>query len=364
MQLPEPSPAMLANSHQLTNIIAEKIIAQGPISFADYMQMALYYPGLGYYSAGNQKFGPAGDFITAPELSSLFSHTLAHYITERFATLEHQNILEFGAGSGIMAADILLHLAELNQLPEHYYILDLSADLRERQALTLQQKCPELSHHVIWLDRLPEHFSGIILANEVIDAMPVHLFHWHDNQLHERMVNRQNGEFCWKDAPLSAERLATYLAPYLPKLPQPYISEVNLACEAWLQSLSDCIDQAEVLIIDYGFPDTIFYHPQRNTGTLMCHYRHLAHGDPFLWPGLQDITAHVNFSSLAQTAVNVGFSVEEYDTQANFLVHHGILHLAERDDIGEQYILGQALKRLLLPTEMGELFQVLRLRKG
>lgn len=360
-----PSPEILTHSQKLTQIIGKTITQTHPITFADYMQMALYYPGLGYYSTGTTKFGRKGDFITAPELTSLFSYTLANYIAETFsaAAAAKKNLLEFGAGSGTMAADILIHLNALDCLPLQYLILEVSADLRSRQKTTIEQKCPELASIVCWLDTLPTAFDGIILANEVIDAMPVHVCLWNNDMLTERYVDWQQGEFCWSDNILSTPLLGDYLQPYLADLPQPYILEVNLACEAWLNSLAQCQRNGEVLLIDYGFTDTAFYHPQRSMGTLMCHYQHTAHDNPFLWPGLQDITTHVNFSSLGKSAVAAGFAVEEYDTQANFLLKHGLLSLAESTDIAAQYTMGQALKQLLLPTEMGELFKVMRLKK-
>ncbi|NNM58439.1 MAG: class I SAM-dependent methyltransferase [Legionellales bacterium] len=359
-----PNPEMLTHSQKLIQIIAKTITQKGAISFADYMQMTLYYPGLGYYSAGTTKFGREGDFITAPELSPLFSYTLANYIASTFKTLpKENNLLEFGAGSGTMAADILIRLGNLGSLPTRYFILEVSADLRARQATTIQQKCPELMPLVSWLDTLPTKFDGIMLANEVLDAMPVHLCYWNNNLLQERYVDWQNNSFCWIDKPLSTPQLHDYLQPYLSDLEGPYLLEVNLASEAWLQSLATCQRTGELLLVDYGFSDTIFYHPQRYMGTLMCHYQHTAHDNPFWWPGLQDITTHVNFSGLGRTAVAAGFIVEEYDTQANFLLKHGLLSLAEHEDIATQYTLGQALKQLLLPTEMGELFKVMRLRK-
>lgn len=363
MTLPFPTDEMLAHSEQLSNIIRKKIADSGPISFAEFMSLALYYPGFGYYSAGMAKLGRDGDFITAPELSPLFSFTLANYVASVLPTLNKKNLFEFGAGSGKMAAAILLRLEELNCLPEYYYILDLSADLRERQASTIKALCPQLLSRVVWLDKLPTHFTGIILANEVLDAMPVHIFHWHDKTLYERYIDWQNEQFWWIDKLPTTMALRAYLQSYLFDLPPSYISEANLAANEWVKALADCMESGEILLIDYGFTDPEFYHPQRNTGTLMCHYQHRAHSDPLLWPGLQDITTHVNFSQIGKAAVAAGFTVEEYDSQANFLVKYGLLELAQHDDIVDQYQAAQALKQLLLPTEMGELFKVMRLKK-
>jgi SAM-dependent MidA family methyltransferase len=363
MSLPFPTEEMLAHSQHLSNIIRDKIKASGPISFAEFMNLALYYPGLGYYSAGAHKLGKEGDFITAPELSPLFSFTIANYIASVLPSLSEKNLFEFGAGSGKMAAAILLRLDELNSLPDHYYILDLSADLRERQAATIEALCPQFIDRVIWLDNLPDKFTGMILANEVLDAMPVHVFNWHDNVLYERYVDWQHDQFWWVDKIPETMALRAYLQPYIFTLSQPYISEINLAANDWIKTLGACLQSGEVLLIDYGFTDPEFYHPQRNMGTLMCHYQHHAHSDPFLWPGLQDITTHVNFSQIANAAVAAGFTVEEYDSQANFLMKYGILDMAQHDDLVDQYEAAQALKQLLLPTEMGELFKVMRLRK-
>lgn len=363
MSLPFPTEEMLKHSQHLSTIIRDKIAINGPITFAEFMNLALYYPGLGYYSAGSHKLGKAGDFITAPELSPLFSFTVANYVASILPTLPEKNILEFGAGSGKMAAAILLRLETLNCLPDHYYILDVSADLRERQAATIKHYCPHLLDRVKWLDHLPQQFTGVMLANEVLDAMPVHIFTWQNNTLLERYVDWQNDQFCWHEQTPSTPALTQYLQNYLQALPQPYLSEVNLAANHWIEALATCLQQGELLLIDYGFADPEFYHPQRNTGTLMCHYQHRAHSDPFLWPGLQDITTHVNFSQVADAAVKTGLTVEEYDNQANFLMKYGILDMAQHENVADQYEAAQALKQLLLPTEMGELFKIMRLRK-
>lgn len=365
MKLPEPSIAMQEHSSALFEAITQIIKQKGPITFAEYMQLALYMPGLGYYSAGNRKFGPGGDFITAPEMSPLFSYTLANYIAETGINYSQQNILEFGAGSGTMAAHILLRLQALNRLPEHYYILELSADLRARQKATLLSLAPTLYERVIWLDQFPAVFYGIILANEVLDAMPVHIFHYNHQYVYERYVDidAKNGQFIWKDAEPSTPELNHYLQPYLADLPDDYISEVNLASLAWLRSLAAFLMQGEILLIDYGFTDPAFYHPQRQRGTLMCHYQHHAHDDPFFLPGLQDITSHIHFTPLMKVASDNGLTIVDYTSQANFLLQFGLLTLAESQTGIEQYKTAQALKQLLLPSEMGELFKVLRLKK-
>lgn len=364
MQLPQPSTLALQHSQQLTDCIKQTIRQHGPISFADYMQMALYYPGLGYYSAGATKLGAGGDFVTAPEISSLFSNTLAHQIAEVLSQIKDADILEFGAGSGCMAADILLRLAELDCLPQHYYILDVSADLQQRQQQTLAKLPAELLAKVCWLTALPQTFNGVILANEVLDAMPVHLLSRQQEDLCERNVYWENNQFHWLDVAIAPKWLSPAQETLLLNLPAPYLTEINTHIDGWLQSISNILQQGVILLIDYGFSAAEYYHPQRHMGTLMCHYQHHAHADPFLWPGLQDITAHVDFTHVATAATNVGLNVLGYTHQASFLMAAGIMDLTQAASIEQQYQLSQQLKRLLLPTEMGELFKVMALGKN
>ncbi len=363
MTLPQPNPAMLKISKTLSRLIQQRILQQGKISFAEFMQMALYYPGLGYYSAGAVKLGNSGDFITAPEISPLFSYVLANQVSGILSELTNGNVLEFGAGTGCMAAIILQQLANYGQLPQHYYILDVSADLRERQYQTLATMCPELLDRIVWLSDLPAHFCGVVLANEVLDAMPVNVFLWQHQKLFERFVTYEKDTFCWIDAPSETPALQAILEEYLPSLSSPYISEVNLYLEAWLQRLNQSVQQGVVLLIDYGFPAHEYYHPQRQMGTLMCHYQHQAHPNPFLWPGLQDITAHVDFTAVAKAAIAAEFDIVGYTNQASFLMANDILSFVPNEDIATQYQHGQDVKRLIHPSEMGELFKVMALGK-
>jgi len=358
----------MEHSEQLATLIREEITTNGGrIGFDRFMELALYAPGLGYYSAGSHKFGEAGDFVTAPELSPLFSRCLARQCNEVLETLGDGDILEFGAGSGVMAADILLELAALDNLPGNYYILELSAELRARQQQTIGEKVPELASRVVWLDTLPEAgFTGVVLANEVLDAMPVHRFRIHEGEPLELCVVWNGERFeLDEDAPDAAlyERLKWLQQHY--GLVEGYSSELNLRGEEWVKSLGDFLERGVALLIDYGFPGPEFYHPQRSNGTLMCHYRHRAHDDALILPGLQDITAHVDFTAVAEAALAAGLSVRGFANQANFLIASGLTALLAEtgDDLKQQLSLAAQVKRLTMPGEMGELFKVLALSR-
>ncbi|MGM0593848.1 MAG: class I SAM-dependent methyltransferase, partial [Pseudomonadota bacterium] len=329
---------------------------------------ALYAPGLGYYSAGSGKFGEAGDFVTAPELSPLFSRCLARQCAEVLAGIGGGEILEFGAGSGVMAADILAELARLEQLPPRYCILELSADLRQRQQQTIEQRVPELASRVVWLDALPEAgFRGVVLANEVLDAMPVHRFVIDNGEPHQLDVVWDGKEFLLESGPPDAAlytRLKQLQQQY--GLAEGYYSEINLRAEEWVRSLAGFLAQGVALLIDYGFPQREFYHPQRSMGTLMCHYRHRAHDDALTLVGLQDITAHVDFTAVGEAALDAALAVRGYTSQANFLIANGVTELlAEAEgDARVQLALSAQVKRLTMPGEMGELFKVMALSRG
>lgn len=367
-ELPPPSPEAQAHSEKLQALIREEIAASGGhIGFDRFMELALYAPGLGYYSAGSGKFGEAGDFVTAPELSPLYSRCLARQCAEVLSAIDGGDILEFGAGSGVMAADVLVELANMNCLPEHYFILELSADLRQRQQQSIAEKVPQLAGRVVWLDALPETgFRGVVLANEVLDAMPVHRFVIHNGEPHELCV-------VWNGKSLVLEEGAPDAVLYARLkqlqneclLADGYRSEINLRAEEWLRSLADFMQQGVALLIDYGFPQREFYHPQRSSGTLMCHYRHRAHDDALILLGLQDITAHVDFTAVAETALEAGLSVRGYTSQANFLIANGLPGLLadEGGDTRQQLTLTAQVKRLTMPGEMGELFKVMALTR-
>jgi SAM-dependent MidA family methyltransferase len=366
-ELPSPDAVQLAHSERLQAHIHEVMAAEGGrIDFARFMQLALYAPGLGYYSAGSRKFGEAGDFVTAPERSALFSRALAQQCHEVLMRIGG-DILEFGAGSGVMAADILAELERLNVLPEHYFIMEISADLRERQREMITQKVPQLAERVVWLDALPDAFEGVVLGNEVLDAMPVHRFRIRDGEPRELFVMWDGERFL-----LDEEAPDAALYPRLKALQdeldldEGYESEINLLAGEWVAGLGRWLTRGVALLIDYGFPRAEYYHPQRSGGTLMCHYRHRAHDDALTLIGLQDITAHVDFTAVAEAAVAAGLSVRGFANQANFLIGCGLTELlaAEEGDARSQLSRAAEVKTLTLPSEMGELFKVIALTRG
>lgn len=328
------------------------------------MELALYASGLGYYTAGARKFGEAGDFVTAPEISSLFGRTLAWQAVEIMSQSEPQ-IMELGAGSGKLAVDMLGELDQLNCLPDRYSILEVSADLRERQQALLKERLPHVFARVRWLDALPDTISGAVIANEVLDALPVHLVHWTDGGILERGVSCNGEHFAWQDRPVEIPELLRIAQEI--HVPDGYLSEISLAARGLTSSLCDRLQQGVLLFIDYGFGAVEYYHPQRAQGTLMCHYRHLAHGDPFYLPGLQDITAHVDFSAIAESALASGAQLLGYTTQAHFLINCGIadfLSEADPENLRDYQPLSAQLQKLTSPAEMGELFKVMALGKN
>jgi len=370
-QIPAPTDDALAHSRQLTDAIRDEIVRQGgQIPFRDFMQLALYAPGLGYYVAGSRKLGAEGDFITAPEISPVFSHCLAQAIAPALQNLSEANILEVGAGSGVMAAEILRHLSQIDQLPEHYYILELSGELRERQSRTINEHVPDCRSRLVWLDELPEDLSAVVLGNEVLDAMPVNIVSKHGDSWQEQYVAWQDGRFVWQPGEITDSRLEQRMQSIEEKFGEAFVdgytTEINLLAEDWLQALGRSLQQGLVLLIDYGFPCHEFYHPQRRTGSLMCHYRHHAHADPFLYPGLQDITAHVDFTAMAEAAYKSGFNIDGYTNQGNFLIGSGLTAFCQNepaDELQPQMILANQIKKLTMPHEMGELFKVIGLSK-
>jgi len=366
MQLPVPDDAALAISQQLSKRISTAVRQNGWLSFAHYMDMALYEPGLGYYTAGSAKFGPSGDFVTAPEISPLFGRTLAVQVAE---ILAHTGgiVLEAGAGSGALACDVLAGLQALNQLPEQYCILEVSADLRERQRQRIAAQLPHLLPRVQWLDRLPDRLSGCIIANELLDAMPVHVLRWQGDDILERgVVLESSGQLGWQDRPVQDDALLEQ-AQGLP-VDGVMTSEIGLTAQAWVRELGRRLQYGAMLLIDYGFGEREYYHPQRSEGTLMCHYRQHAHDNPFFLPGLQDITAHVDFTAMALAGRSAGLQLSGFVTQAQFLLNCGITHWLEQaaspDQPGHYLPMAAAVQKLLSPAEMGELFKVLLLTKG
>jgi SAM-dependent MidA family methyltransferase len=369
--LPLASPQAQALSQQLAQLIQQKIKNAGDwISFADFMQMALYAPGLGYYAGGAQKFGSGGDFVTAPEISPLFAQTLALQAAQ-VLTAGDANILELGAGTGKLAVDLLLELEYLNALPNQYFILEVSAHLRQVQRETCQKKLPaELFEKIIWLESLPKTFSGFVFGNEVLDAIPAHIVHktlveknkagWRERGV---AFDGENNEFVWKDAELSAPNLTENLPA---DLPVGYITEVNPAASGLVRSLANMLETGAILLIDYGFGAAEYYHPQRNQGTLMCHYQQLAHDNPLINIGLQDITAHIDFTSIAMLCEPTSMRLAGYVNQAQFLINCGILTILQRHSVDDvKYMqLAATAQKLLSPAEMGELFKVICLTKN
>lgn len=363
---PTPDLPALAHSQQLLALVRDEITRHGGISFARYMELALYAPGLGYYSAGAHKFGAAGDFVTAPEISPLFSRCIAKQCQQVLTELDQGDILELGAGSGTMAAEILAELEQQRCLPEHYYILEISADLRQRQQQLLQSQLPHLYKRVIWLDTLETlNLRGVVLANEVLDALPVHKFRVTAAGLEELFVTWQQDHLAWQ-ARKPGSAVAAAVRQLETALAENYESEINLLLPGWMKSLQQTLTQGLVLLIDYGFPQREYYHPDRDRGTLMCHYRHHSHDDPLLLPGLQDITAHVDFTAVATTARTNGFTIAGYTTQAYFLLSCGIVTLVEQSSATDPNALraAQQIKKLTLPNEMGELFKVMALTRN
>ena len=364
MALPEPSVEARAHSERVADHIRAEIAAGGGwIGFARYMELALYAPGLGYYSAGARKLGPDGDFVTAPEISPLFGQTLARQV-KQVLDAGFDEVLEVGAGSGALAATLLEELERSGAAPRNYLILELSADLRERSRDTLAARVPHLLERVAWLNRLPPSFSGVVLGNEVLDAMPVQVVRSRAGALEEAGVGVKDRRFDWAWRPAAGELLQAARGL---GLPEGYLTEVQLAARGFMRALAEVLEKGVALFIDYGFPAREFYHPQRSEGTLMCHYRHQAHADPFFLPGLQDITSHVDFSAIARAAVEAKLEVLGYASQAQFLINCGITELMARtpaEDAAKFLPLANQANRLMSPAEMGELFKVMALGRG
>lgn len=370
-ELPEPSADARDASEALTRIITAEIAAHdGWISFARYMELALYAPGFGYYSGGSRKFGVEGDFLTAPELTPLFGRALARQVAQILAA-SGPLVIEAGAGSGRLAADLLPALDALGCLPEHYRILELSGELRARQQTTLAAHAPQYADRVEWLDELPQRFSGCLLANEVLDAMPTHALRWDDAApppgVLERGVGLTEGRLAVAERPASGALLAAANAL---RVVAPYRGEISLAARAWVSELARRLEQGAMLLIDYGLPRHELYHPLRDGGTLRCHYRHRVHEDAFWFPGLSDITSHVDFTAVAEAGFDAGLEILGYCSQANFLINCGVGELLQEGtaagDNAEAANLRArgAVNVLISPNEMGELFKVIALGRG
>ncbi len=368
LSLPAPGPDALAASAALVQLIHAEIAANaGWISFARYMELALYAPRLGYYSGGAAKLGQHGDFTTAPEMSALFGATLAHVAAKLFAQTS-ANIMEFGAGTGRLAFDILSEYQQADIQIERYFIVELSGELRSRQE-DLLKDFPQ----VRWLQAMPEAFSGVVLGNEVLDAMPVQLVSKTEDGWVECGVSSAGLGFVFSERPCSSDLVAQI--PDAAQLPTGYLTEVHPVAMGFMRSLAQMLlagqgrngKAAVVILLDYGFPSAEYYLEQRLQGTLMCHYRHHAHPDPFYLPGLQDITAHVDFTAMAQAALDAGLDLLAYTSQAGFLLEAGIAQMLARtpaDQPMEYLPKANAVQKLISPAEMGELFKVLVVGTG
>jgi SAM-dependent MidA family methyltransferase len=371
LPLPPLSPDEAAHSERLVERIRDAIeAAHGWISFERFMEMALYEPGLGYYSAGATKLGGAGDFITAPEISPLFSRCLANQSAQVLESVRGGSILELGAGSGVMAADVLSELASQQRLPERYLILEVSADLRERQRATLQKRVPELMGRIEWLDQLPKDFRGVLLANEVLDALPVQRFRIRGLQVNQLGVTWQFGRLEWSEvhAEPALEAVVREIEFNLGEpFPDGYTSEINLRLTPWIAGIAGSIREGVAFFIDYGLPRRQYYASSRREGTMLCHFRHRFHDDALINVGVQDIGAWVDFTAVAEAAVAAGMNVAGYTTQAHFLIGNGIeqfLAPTDDDELAARLQLARQAMLLTLPGEMGERFKVIGLSKG
>jgi len=374
ISLPEPDAVSAAHSLQVAAHVREKIAAAGgSISFAAFMHEVLYAPGLGYYSAGATKFGAAGDFVTAPEVSSLFGYVIARQCAPVLAEVRGERgsacMLEIGAGSGKLAADLLTRLASLNALPDEYLILEVSPDLKERQENFLQDVVPELAARVAWVDQLPNQFSGVIVANEVLDALPVERFIRRASHIAQLCVAVEENAFVSLERPAPPALVAAVAeieGQIGRHLPDGYISEVSLAAPPWVADVAAALQKGVVLFFDYGVGRSDYYAADRSDGWLRCHFRHHAHSDPLILPGIQDITSWVDFSAVAAAAVDAGLAVAGYVSQAHFLMNGGIAeelrHFTELPPDAQVKLSGE-VKLLTLPGEMGEHFKCLGLSR-
>jgi SAM-dependent MidA family methyltransferase len=366
--LPEPDEAARAHSGRVRDALVAAIDAAGGfLPLRDYIAIALYAPGLGYYAAGARKLGAAGDFTTAPEMTPLFARSLALPVAAILDATQAREIVELGAGSGRLAVDLVQALERAGSVPSTYAIVEPSPDLRERQRELVVRELPAWRDRVRWLDAPPARIDGAVLMNEVLDAIPPHVVSRIDGVWHERGVTLgRDGALTLADGALADARVLDAARERFPSEGD-YASEINLAAEALVEDLGRRIGGGAIVAIDYGFPRREYYHADRRGGTLMAHYRHRATPDPFVWPGLADLTAHVDFTAVAEAGARAGLGVAGYASQAAFLIGAGILErLAESGDpASPAYVrAAAAVQTLLSPAEMGEIFKVIALERG
>ena len=367
-KLGQPDTAASHHSAAVAAFIRERIdSAGGVLPFDEYMEAALYAPGLGYYAAGSRKFGPGGDFVTAPELGPLFGQCLAREVGPVLASLKEACVLEFGAGSGALAVSLIEALSRLDQLPERYCILEISPDLRERQRKRLEPIANQHGLDIEWLERMPDApLEGVILANEVVDAFPVTRFRVRNEKPVRAGVCINGDGFAWDWIDDLGDDQSTMNIFCQYQLKEGYTSEVCHRSKAWMGALASALQRGVVLVIDYGFPAAEYYLPERSEGTLRCHYLHQAHNDPLIYPGIQDVTSHVNFSALADAGRESGLEVLGYTSQEAYLLGLGLLELASpqpNDDEKQMLKTAAEVKELILPSQMGEAFKVMAFGK-
>lgn len=371
--LPAPGTDALAQSEALIDVIRERIAAAGGwLPFDRYMDLALYTPGLGYYSGGAMKFGKraedGSDFVTAPELSPLFATTLARSVAQALQQSGTRQLMEFGAGTGKLAAGLLNALASLDVDFDSYAIVDLFSELRVRQRKTILAQAPEHATKVRWLDTLPDAFEGVVIGNEVLDAMSVRLVVRKLGAWHERGVVWLNDRFAFNDRPIALDASLESIDEALDDEPfAEYLTETHEAAHGFTKTVCTMLTRGAAFFIDYGFPRREFYHAQRAAGTVMCHFRHRAHADPFVYPGLQDITAHVEFTGIAEAGVETGADLLGFTSQARFLMNAGITDVLDEldpSDVKRFLPAANAVQKLLSEAEMGELFKVIAFSRG
>lgn len=368
-QIPEPGADAIAHSNKLRQYLLDIIAEQGSIPFSRYMHEVLYRPGLGYYAAGSRKFGVEGDFVTAPEISSLFAECLASQAVQ-ILNLVGGDILELGAGSGRLALDLMRSLERQDQLPERYFILEPSAELQHRQKQGFHENLPQLAERVVWLDALPESFTGFIFGNEVLDAFPAERFTVDAGEIKQLGVSAEGSQLVTKE--ITADPILVSAVRHIEsengiKLPNGYVSELSLLQQDWIAAMSASLTVGAIVLLDYGYPRREYYLPERSQGTLRCYYRHRAHENPFLWPGLQDITCHVDFTALVSNAVDAELVFEGFTSQAQFLLATHLLEHAENSKADTALVRGKLsheIRQLTMPGAMGDSFNAVAFSRG